>query len=291
MQEVEYYIASLDLATIRCLVWEAMARKWRDAGSYSSPDSHRANDFTICWAVINLAINKGLIKDPAYGCFAYSIKIAESSHKVITSILWELVMQGILFVESPNSSTYNITEYGLKVLASEKPIPHDPDGYLSYLQNEVPDIDDVILTYVTEAVNAYNHRLYLSATTSIGCASEKALLLLIEAFNGFLPSEKEQNAFRNRTKDRFVKVQFEELRKSFGGQQGRIDKDLVDGIDIVLNGIFEILRQNRNSTGHPTGKTIGRERVFALLQVFVTYCKRIYELIEFFRLNKKVFTA
>lgn len=287
MQEVEYDISSLDIITIRDLVWEALCKKW--CNSRSSSDSYRAKDDTICWSVIELAINKNLINNPAYGLFAYSPKIAKGSHKLVASVLWELVIQGILFVESPSSSTYNITEYGLKVIAAEKPIPHDPEGYLAYLKKEVPDIDGVIFTYISEAVNAYNHRLYLSATTAIGCASEKAFLLLIEAYIGFLPTKKEQDAFHNRTNSRFVKVQFEEFRKSFGGQRGRVDKELLDGIEIDLDGIFEMLRQNRNSTGHPTGKTIKRERVFASLQIFVTYCKRIYALIDFFKLNATAF--
>ncbi len=159
------------------------------------------------------------------------------------------------------------------------------------IKKEVPNIDSVIYTYISEAVNAYNYRLYLSATTEIGCASEKAFLLLIEAYIGFLPSKKEQDALRNRINGKQVKKQFEEFRKSFNGQKGRIDKDLVDGIEIDLNSIFEMLRQNRNSTGHPTGKTIPKERVFASLQVFITYCKHIYALIEFFELNVTTFDA
>ena len=287
MQEIEYDISSLNLSVIRSMVWEAMGSKWRT--SFSSPSSYCANDNTICWSVIDIALQKGLIKNPANGLYQYSKRIAANSHNLIVSVLWELVIQGILYVETPSSNIYNVTEYGLRVLASEKPIPHDSDGYLLYLKNEVPKIDDVIYRYISEAVNAYNYRLYLSATTAIGCASEKAFMLLLEAYISFLPTKKEQDALRKRTNGRFVKVQFEEFRKSFGGQRGRIDKDLLDGIEIDLDSIFEMLRQNRNSTGHPTGKTIPRERVFTFLQVFITYCKRTYTLIDFFESNTTVF--
>lgn len=181
---------------------------------------------------------------------------------------------------------FDITEYGLQVLSSGAPIPHDPDGYLSYIKSEVPNMDDTIHTYISESINAYNHNLFLSATTAIGCASEKALLLLIDAYIPFLPSQKERDSFLNRTKGRFIKTQFEEFQKSFTGHKSRVDKELTDGIDIVISGIFEILRQNRNSTGHPTGKSMTKDRVFASLQLFVTYCKRIYELIDFFNNNK-----
>ena len=85
--------------------------------------------------------------------------------------------------------------------------------------------------------------MYLSATTAIGCASEKALLLLIEAYISFLPSDKERDSFVKRTNGKQIKTQFEEFWKSFGGHKGEFDKELTDGIDIVVGGIFELLRQ------------------------------------------------
>lgn len=283
MVEVTYSIETLDLVAVRSLVWEAMKSKWKQQHNCSS--SYCASEDTICWSVIDLAIQNKHISDPSVGYFQYSKKLSKRSHEMIIETLWELVLQGILYVDSLKSGVYNITEFGLQVLLAEEPIPYDPDGYLNFLKNEVPEIDEVIFTYVSEAINAYRHRLYLSATTAIGCASEKALLLLIEAYIGFLPSQKEREAFFNRTKGKFIKKQFEEFQKSLNGQRERIDKELLDGIDVVISGVFELLRQNRNSTGHPTGKAMSRDSVFASLQVFVVYCKRIYALITYFRSN------
>lgn len=297
MDDIRLYdIDSLDLVTMRQLVWEAMASKWKSDGDYMRTPTYRTYFSDICWSVAHLAVNKGLIQDPRTGGMGtYHNRLSSHGCETISQVLWELVAQGILYVSFPDpnpdpnrstrSNAFDVTEYGLKVLKAEKPIPHDPDGYLKHLKAEVPDIDDVIFTYISEAVNAYNHRLYLSATTDIGCASEKAFLLLIEAYTNFLPSQKEQEKFRERTDGKFVKRQFEEFQKSFGGQKGRIDKELLDGIEIVLNGVFELLRQSRNSTGHPTGKAMERENVFVSLQVFVTYCKRIYALIHYFQAN------
>ena len=269
---------------VRSLVWEAMKSKWRQRHDRSP--SHCANEYDICWSVIDLALQKSLILNPAAGLTQYSPKISSKSQEIITEVLWELVLQGILYVSSLKDGKYNITEFGLQILSSEKPIPHDPDGYLEYLKNEVPEIDEVISTYISEAMSAYSHRLYLSATTAIGCASEKALLLLIEAYCNFLPTQKEREQFNNRVKGKFIKKQFEEFRKSLSGQKVRIDdNELLDGIDIVISGVFELLRQNRNSTGHPTGKAMSKESVFASLQVFVIYCKRIFALIAFFKAN------
>ena len=154
------------------------------------------------------------------------------------------------------------------------------------LSSQLNNISYVIYNYVKESIMAYNHRLFLSATIAIGCAAEKALLLLLDAYISFLPLRQERDSFIKRTRGRFVKVQFEEFQKSLNGHRNEIDKELTDGIDIVISGVFELLRQNRNSTGHPTGKQMQKEEVFASLQVFVTYCKRIYKLINFFNANQ-----
>ncbi|MBR6775099.1 MAG: hypothetical protein IKM23_05230 [Bacteroidales bacterium] len=274
---------TVDIEILKSLVWEAMRSKWKREGYYPVVPTFRASYDDICMSVAELAAQKKIIEfHRPQGFTIYSKAISDNGKKKIGIILWSLVAQEILYVENSSCLTFDITEYGEKVLKAEHPIPHDPEGYLAYLKSEVPDVDEVIYTYLSEGINAYNHRLYLSATTAIGCASEKALLLLIEAYISFLPSDKERDSFVKRTNGRQIKTQFEEFWKSFGGHKGELDKELTDGIDIVVGSVFELLRQNRNSTGHPTGKTMPKERVFASLQLFITYCKRIYGLIEFF---------
>lgn len=287
---VTFNLDSLDFASTRALVWEAMRSKWKHEGYSPVNPNYRAGYRDICFSVAELAARKGIIQKPHVPSFQpYLQEVSEIGRQRIGSVLWSLVAQEILYIDMPldlssgkTSLVFDITEYGLQVLSAGIPIPHDPDGYLSYIKSEIPNIDATVYTYISESINAYNHNLLLSATTAIGCASEKALLLLLEAYIPFLPSEKERESFLKRTKGKFIKIQFEEFQKSFAGQKSRVDKELTDGIDIVISGIFELLRQNRNSTGHPIGKLMSKDRVFASLQLFVTYCKRIYELIDFF---------
>ncbi len=290
-----YNLDTLDYATLRSLTWEAMNSKWKRQGNNPVTPSYRADYNEICMSIAELAATKNKIATPATPAVQpYSREISKQGRQRIGSILWGLVAQEILYIDLPRNTVtgntyyaFDITDYGLQVLSAGKPIPHDPDGYLSYFKEEVPKVDDVIFSYVSESINAYNHHLLLSATTAIGCASEKALLLLIESYIPFLPSQQERDSFCKRTNGKFIKTQFEEFQKSLGGQKGRIDKELIDGIDVIISGVFELLRQNRNSTGHPTGKSMTKENVFASLQIFITYCKRIYALIDFFDKNKE----
>lgn len=289
-----YDLDSINLSDIRSLVWEAMASKWKRDGHSPVIPTYRAKYNDICISVAELAVRKGVIdRPPVPNLQPFTTEISSEGKRRIACVIWELVAEEILYIDMPqNRNTYatefvfDITEYGEKILSAGYPVPHDPDGYLSYFKKEVSNVDSVIYTYLSESINAYNHRLYLSATISLGCASEKALLLLIDAYSMFLPTQKEYDSFLKQTKDRHIKNQFEIFWKSFAGHRGNVNKDLIDGIDFIVSGIFELLRQNRNDAGHPTGKLTPREQVFASLQLFITYCKRIYELIDFFNQNK-----
>lgn len=46
-----------------------------------------------------------------------------------------------------------------------------------------------------------------------------------------------------------------------------------------------MIRNYRNDAGHPTGNQLSKEHAFANLQVFIPYCKKVYELIEYFNNN------
>ncbi|MCL2405318.1 MAG: hypothetical protein FWC92_07205, partial [Defluviitaleaceae bacterium] len=67
------------------------------------------------------------------------------------------------------------------------------------LKNDVPNVDDVIYMYAEESIYGYNNGRMLSATITIGVASEKAIMLLIEAFISYLPTENERVSFEKRT--------------------------------------------------------------------------------------------
>ncbi len=83
-----------------------------------------------------------------------------------------------------------------------------------------------------------------------------------------------------------IKIQFEEFQKDFKRIEGTLPKDLTDNYENILLGVFEMLRNQRNSAGHPSGHIVAKEMLFANLQVFITYCKRVYALIDYLKANK-----
>jgi hypothetical protein len=270
-----------------------MKKGWKDERSHLAQATDKLSFFDICKSISALAVEKNLIENPYQGEGLYSYDTKPSSKERVLPLLWELVGQNVLYPilpeSPPNPLFFGITEYGRKVISTNGPIPHDPDGYLAYLRREIPDLNGVIFRYVEESIRAYNINMLLSSTIAIGCAAEKALLLLFEVFIDYLPAGNVKKNFSTKTNDKIaITAKFEEFKKIMSAERGNInDKELADNADVVLNGLFNVLRQSRNSAGQPTAVEIGKGQAFANLQAFILYCKRVYALINYFKENRR----
>ena len=65
--------------------------------------------------------------------------------------------------------------------------------------------------------------------------------------------------------------------------QTNLPTDIKENLDIEFDGILSVIRTFRNDSGHPSGKILEREQTYVLLQMFIPYCKKIYQLIDFFK--------
>ena len=245
-------------------------------------------------AVENLAINKGFYanrKPWYYGGLSSEHKMDIQDRESVRLIINEFLIEGILSwginEQNPNPPFPKVTKYGEKCLQHGIPQPYDPDGYLNYLKSEIPLVDDVIFIYMAESLNSYLKGLLLSSTVMLGCASEKAFLLLVDSFiNSISDPERKQNIENNIKRNQSVKKQFDEFRKYFSQTKPQLPKKISDDIEVQLDGVFNFIRNCRNDVGHPTGRSIDRSLAFNNLRLFIPYCKRIYELIEFFDSKK-----
>jgi hypothetical protein len=83
----------------------------------------------------------------------------------------------------------------MEAFLAEDWLPYDPEGYVRVLRAKVPTIDDITLAYIGEAVAGYNRRHLLSATITLGVASENLMLLLIEAYTDWIPNATRKASF------------------------------------------------------------------------------------------------
>jgi hypothetical protein len=205
-------------------------------------------------------------------------------------IFWELLIQGVL-APGINSSNVklpfiHVTEYGKKCIQANSILPHDPDGYMKRLEDLVEQpLDNTILTYVKEGLLTFLGGYYLAATVMLGVASEQCIDLLIDVYTNALSNPNKRSDFENKVKQvgRSIKNRFDTIRSEL--LTLNLPSHLKDALDIQLSGIFTLIRYSRNDAGHPTSRMIDRDIAHGNLLLFPQYCKRVYDLIGYFKTN------
>jgi hypothetical protein len=209
----------------------------------------------------------------------------------ISEIVWELLVQGMLapgLYQNNHHFPYwpfvHVTDYGKQCLAAGDILPHDPDGYLNRLQQQVESpLDDIVLAYVRESLLTFLAGRYLAATVMLGVASERCIDMLAENCSAAIqdPGEKASLERDLRRAGRSVKKRYDVLRDKL--LTITLPAPLRDALDIQLSGIFTLIRFSRNEAGHPTGSLVDRDVAHGNLLLFPQYCKRVYGLIEHFQ--------
>jgi hypothetical protein len=224
-----------------------------------------------------------------YDLFPYEQNVpqwqTEQLHSIAREIIQELENSGFIYEGTHSMGSgmssypyYTITEYGKEALLKDDWLPYDPDGYLKALKLRVPAMDDITLTYIGEAVSAYNRHHLLSATITLGVASENLMLTLIETYANWIPDAVRKQNFQNRIEGKFISKQYKEFKQEFLIDVRSLSKDTQANWETYLDGIFNFIRLNRNDAGHPTGKQFDAKIVYANLQVFSEYSQFIFKL-------------
>ena len=183
------------------------------------------------------------------------------------AVMWDMIIEGIVRPGQRGKGGelpfYYVTEWG-KAKLEDHNTPYDPDGYLRRLRNAIPGIDSVIVGYITECLHTFRIGCLLSATITLGCAAEKAILLLVEAYGDGLPAAK-KTAFKKKTDGQGIRIQYSEFNKMAENHlKGHLPGKIKDGLDTALTTVFNMFRSHRNDAGHPTGRTLSREEVYGL---------------------------
>lgn len=253
----------------------------------ASGDSFEFKNF--CGNLAKLLVDKGVVNNPhpkGHQGMHHNLNIADENK--VREILWDFIIQRVLTLGDYHNASWpylSLTEYGKKAINSEGPIPNDASGYLKSLKESVPELDSIIKTYIRESIRTYNINQLLSSTITLGCASERAILLLIETYAETFQDPNKTRAFHKKIKGKFIKAQFDEFKKSITPSLNSYPFNLKDDFDNTFVGVFQMIRNNRNEAGHPTGKQIDKDSLFSNLRVFITYCKYIYDLKEYLEKN------
>jgi hypothetical protein len=245
---------------------------------------------SICNSIGALAVKKNIVVDPnPIGHQTLYYPLQKQDENKVREIIWDLITERILTIGDYYNDLwpwFSLTDYGTKAINSTEAIPNDPSGYLSRIKREIPNLDSIIETYLTESIKTYNINQLLSSTITLGCASERALSILIDEYKNSFTDEGRKESFSKKIDGKFIKTQFDEFDKAIKLILHQLPYDLKENYTNTLTGVFQMIRYNRNDAGHPTGKSVDKEILFANLQVFIPYCKFIYTLTKYFKEEK-----
>lgn len=151
-----------------------------------------------------------------YGATVTDHYMPKKDREKVRRIIWDFIFQGILLIGQsefdPSLPFLSITEHGKEVLESGQTLPYDPDGYLKNLKTDVPNLDPLIEMYISESLQAYLKGLVFSSAVMLGVASEKAFLLLLEAFTNALTNQPKKRKFQNLQESIKTKKKFDKLK-------------------------------------------------------------------------------
>jgi hypothetical protein len=211
-------------------------------------------------------------------------QLSDRDYARVLSIWWDLFVEGIVrpgLNDGLNNEFpfFHVTEWGQEKLKAHPDTPYDPDGYFKRLTASVPNLDPVILTYLWESLATFRINCLLSSAITLGCASEKALLVLIDAYTNAIVNPRREN-FQKKTDGQMIRKQYEEFNKMLDGHlRPLLPGEVKENLDTAITTVFNLFRTHRNEAGHPTGKVLTREESFAHITAFPLYVKKVYELI------------
>lgn len=243
--------------------------------------------------IARLAIERGIVPDSANSrnFFGPSQHELSPKHKTwIEDIMWDLIIEGVIrpgLGDTINNGWpwYHVSEYGKTVLGNNPPQPYDPDSYLARVK-AISDIDDIILSYLEESLKAFRIHCLLSSMITLGCASEKAILLLIDACHTSLKNPTDKADFTKKIDTISIKRKHDEFQNILKTKiLLTLPYDIKENLDNYLTGLFSIIRAHRNDAGHPSGKVIQREHLYSYLVVFPTYLEKVYTLMDWLSRN------
>jgi hypothetical protein len=176
------------------------------------------------------------------------------------------------FRSFPGSEWYRWTERGLQWVKGAEPVPEEAAGYMKFLREHVPTLDDVIKQYILEALTAFNRDAYFASTVMVGAASEKAVYLLGTSLLAALKVSRRRTTLEGLLSRRQLFLLLDFIRKTIedysSGSAAPIPYSASEGASAHLASLFEAIRTQRNDAVHPMNATVSASSVRLLLHTF-----------------------
>jgi hypothetical protein len=176
------------------------------------------------------------------------------------------------YLNFSRSEWYCWTERGLQWIKGGEPIPEEVTGYMKFLKEHVPTLDDVIGQYILEALKAFNREAFFAAAVMVGAASEKAVYLLAASLLNALKPSRRRTMLETALNKRQLFALLDCVRKTIedcsANNPAPIPYSVSEGVSAHLASLFEAIRTQRNDAVHPMNAIVSASSVRLLLHSF-----------------------
>lgn len=167
-------------------------------------------------------------------------------------------------------------------------LPFEIERFPDVIRENVPNVDPIIIRFIQEAIITIKAGSNLGCAFLLGGASEKAILLLVDAYTKAIADETVKNKFVARTSGKYISRIFEEFKLSWKSSKNKPQGyGWTNDIEVKIEHIFQFCRICRNEAGHPhLPPNLDKGVLLANMGQFVKYIEDLYELIKFYQENK-----
>lgn len=220
-----------------------------------------------------------------------SIKVSRGSanldhedREIFLEVFWDLFRQGIITIGLNDSNRefpfFRVSSHGKRILDNQESyFFHDVSTYEQLIRKEMPKINLVTMVYLKEAMQAFRVGCVLSSSVMLGVATEHTFDLLMETINN---NSTHAATFQGVNKEWGALRRVNKFKTILDTQLKTLPREINEDLDTHFAGILSIIRNFRNQSGHPSGHIIDREQCYVLLQLFIPYGRKMYQLMDHF---------
>ena len=187
-------------------------------------------------------------------------RLSLNDRELCREVFWDLFRQGVITLGVNDSNRefpfFRVGHFGKRILESENAyFFHDLTTYVNLITENIPNINDVTMVYLQEAMQAFKSGCMLAATVMLGVASEHSFQLLLEAAE---VNSQYGTRFASAGKQRSILQKFRKFKAALDQHVlSDLPSDLKEDLDTDFAGILSVIRTFRNESGHPTWEDLG----------------------------------
>lgn len=211
--------------------------------------------------------------------------LPHAEREIFREVFWDLFRQGVITLGANDSNRefpwFCISSFGRRILEGhDSYFFHDVSTYTKLIKDQVPNLDATTLLYLQEAMQAFKAGCILSSSVMLGVATEHTFLLLMQTIDS---NTAHAATFAGVNSERTILRKVNKFKNILDQQLATLTRDVKEDLDTYFAGVLAIIRNFRNDSGHPSGKIIEREQAYVLLQLFIPYCKKMYQLMDHYK--------